>query len=414
MRFYLKLIIIFILLIFFIFPPSFIHLNSIKNLNNFIYAQSKFIFNPQNTTIAIISEPEGFTKINVSSEILKGILAIKKEFPISLILLTPESYEKVSNQIQLAIESNSNIIIGYGKEIKNEFIKYADENPNIFFIGIDMFSNDIEMDQYLKNNNLKNLNMIIYKEEEAGFLAGIFAGFLTKDYNNVSNRLNPDNILGIVLTKMDDSKTRYIFGFKLGVLSVNKDCQINTSEIEDENDFYLIRKTTSSLYQNNVDLVFQLCGKGSAAAIQAAYLGNNFIIGYEYDQNIFAPENVVTSAIKKISVSLYYYLKRSFLFGFIPGVLRLGIKDGAVGLASFHEFDLLIPQQIKDAIFTVSNAIAEGKINIPFVSMTIKDTEENIINNNNSDIKNEENNSNPQESEETQSEESQNSTEDNN
>ncbi len=412
MRFYFKFLIVIILLIFFVLPSNFIHLSPVKYFNSLVYAQSKFIFNPQNTTIAIISEPEGFTKINVSSEILKGILAIKKEFPISLILLTPESYEKVGNQIQLAIQSNSNIIIGYGKEIKNEFIKYADDNPNIFFIGIDMFSNDIEMDQFLKSNNLKNLNMIIYKEEEAGFLAGIFAGFLTKDYNNVSNRLNPDNILGVVLTKKDDSKTRYEFGFNLGVLSVNKDCQIFTSEIDDENDFYLIRKTTSSLYQNNADIIFQLCGKGSPAAIQAAYLGNNFIIGYEYDQNIFAPDNVVTSAIKKISVSLYYYLKKSFLFGFSSGVLRLGIKDGAVGLASFHEFDLLIPQQIKDAIFTVSNAIAEGKINIPFVSMTMKDSEENFNNNNSSSSNG--NNTTSSQSDETPSEQSQNTTENSN
>lgn len=368
-----KFLIIVFFLFLFLFTLNFENLNI---LNNSIKAQSKFFLNPQSTTIAIISEIEGFTKTNVSGEILKGMLALKKEFPISLVLLTPESYEKVDSQFKLAIQSNVNIIIGYGNQIKNEFIKYANNNPNIFFIGIDLFSSDIELDNFNNNNNIPNLCLINYKEEEAGFLAGVFAGLLTKDYSNISNRLNPESILGIILAKKDDSKVRYEFGFRLGALFINNKCQILNFELEDENDFYLIRKNTSSLYQSNVDIVFQLCGKGSPAAIQAAYLSNNFIIGYEFDQNIYAPENVITSAIKKVSSSIYYLIKNSFLLGFSSGNFRLGVKDGAVGLASFHEFDLVIPQQIKDAIYSISTAIAEGKISIPFVSLTMKNQDE--------------------------------------
>lgn len=362
--------------------------------NNYTYGQSKIFFNPQNTTIAIISEPEGFTQINISGEILKGILAIKKEFPISVILLTPSSYDEVQMQFQKAIENKANIIIANGEKIRDGFIDFAIKNPDTFFIGVDMFSNDIDMEYFLQHPVPRNLNFLLYKEEEAGFLAGIFASLLTKDYHSISNRLNSDNVVGIITAKKNDSKNRYEFGFRLGVLAINNQCVILNTQIEDESDFYLIRKNTTELYKNKADIVFQLCGKGSPAAIQAAFLGGNFIIGYESDQNIYAPENVITSAIKKVSSSVYYYLKKSFLFGFISGILRLGIKDGAVGLASFHEFDLLIPDQIKNAIYTASTSIAEDKINIPFVSLTLKDDEqaEELLSNN------ETNNENNQES----------------
>lgn len=388
-----KRIFIILLLFILIINPIFI----LKNLQTYeVSGQSKYFFIPQNTTIAIISEPEGFTKVNTSSEILKGILAIKNEFTISVLLFTPESFETTKNEMKKAVENHANIIVATGEKIRNDFISFASENPDTFFIGIDMFSNDIDMEQFLKKPTPRNLNFLLYKEEEAGFLAGIFAGLITKDYNSISNRLNPDNIVGLIIANKNDIKYRYEFGFRLGVLAINDKCQIISSELDDETDLYLIRKSTGDLYQKNADIVFQLCGTGSAAAIQSAYLNNNFIIGYEIDQNIYAPSNVVTSAIKKISSSIYYYIKRSFLYGFISGILRLGIKDGAVGLASFHEFDLIIPSQIKDSLYTASTAIAEGKINIPFVSLTLKDEieqQQNVITTSNTTAGNTDDNS---------------------
>ncbi len=369
----IKTRIIFLLFIFVVFNLILLIGNNLSTVNITLSAQSKFFFEPQNAFIAIISEPDGFTKTNISSEILKGILAIKKEFPISVLLLTPESYENTKEEILYAINSKANIIITSGEENRDTILSLALENPDTFFIGVDMFSNDLDINQFIKKPTPRNLNFLLYKEEEAGFLAGIFAGLITKDYSSITNKLNAENIVGIIIANKNDSKDRYEFGFRLGVLAINDKCSILSNQLDDENDFYLIRKFTTNLYQNSADLVFQLCGQGSAAAIQSAYLNGNLIIGYEFDQNIYAPSNVITSAIKKISSSVYYYIKKSFLIGFISGVLRLGIKDGAVGLASFHEFDLLIPNQIKDAIYTASTSIAEGKITIPFVSMTLKE-----------------------------------------
>lgn len=337
-------------------------------LNNTTYGQSIYTLNPQNTTIALISGTEGFTQFSIASEILKGLLSIKKEFPVSIILYTLNSYDNLDSLFQEIILNQANIIISYGNEIRNDFIKLAQEHPDRFFIGIDMFSKDIELQDFSNSYIPVNLCMVTYKEEEAGFLAGVFAGLITKDFSIISNRLNNDNVVGIIVANPDDSKYRYEFGFRLGLLSINDKCEILEYKIKDENDFYLIRKNTANLYQNKADIVFQLCGKGSVAAIQAAYLSGNFIIGYEFDQNIYAPENVVTSAIKKIASSIYYLIKNSFLNGFPHGILRLGIKDGAVGLASFHQFDLLIPEQIKKTLYTLSSSIAEGKINIPPVS----------------------------------------------
>ncbi|MFN3410966.1 MAG: BMP family protein [Exilispira sp.] len=337
-------------------------------INNTAFGQSIYTFNPQNTTIALISGPEGFTQFSIAGEILKGLLSIKKEFFVSIILYTLNSYDDLDSLFQEIIINQANIIISYGNEIRNDFKKLAIENPDRFFIGIDMFSKDIELQDFSNSYIPANLCMVTYKEEEAGFLAGVFAGLITKDFSIISNRLNNDNVVGIIVANPDDSKYRYEFGFRLGLLSINDKCEILEYKIKDENDFYLIRKNTASLYQNKADIVFQLCGKGSGAAIQAAYLGGNYIIGYEFDQNIYAPENVVTSAIKKIASSIYYLIKNNFLNGFSNGILRLGIKDGAVGLASFHQFDLLIPEQIKKTLYTLSSSIAEGKINIPYVS----------------------------------------------
>ncbi len=355
----------FILILFFIL------LFALPSTQQNISGQSTFILNPSETTIGIISDIDGFSKNNISSNILRSLIILKKEFSSSILMYTPQSVENFSSTLDKAVNDGCDIVIVSTPKCKDYLINAASMYTSTFFIGVDIFLDDISLKPFVGDFKLNNLAIILYKEEEAGFLVGIVSGLLTNKFYSVSNKLNPENILGIIIGEQKDSLKRYSFGYKLGILTVNPDCKIIESITNTSDDLYLIRKYTNQLYEQKVDIVFQLCEQGGPAAIQAALLRDSLIIGYEIDQNFYAPDNILTSAIKKIESSIYHFLSDGFTSGFKSGIFRLGIKDGAIGLASFYSYDLIIPEQVKDAIFTAATAIIDGKLTIPFISITL-------------------------------------------
>lgn len=52
------------------------------------------------------------------------------------------------------------------------------------------------------------------------------------------------------------------------------------------------------MYASGVDIIF--CGDSGNGAIEAAKEQNKWVIGVDRDQNDLAPDNVITSAVKRV------------------------------------------------------------------------------------------------------------------
>ena len=108
-------------------------------------------------------------------------------------------------------------------------------------------------------------------------------------------------------------------------------------------------------------------GIGTFNACQSS--GKALFIGVDTDQylTLTNPGNtILTSAVKKVDQAVYSVVKQT-LDGTFPGGQNLvfGLKDDAVGIAPFHDFDSKVPQSIKDAVATATAAIKAGTITVP-------------------------------------------------
>ncbi|MDO9578750.1 MAG: BMP family ABC transporter substrate-binding protein, partial [Candidatus Cloacimonadales bacterium] len=93
----------------------------------------------------------------------------------------------------------------------------------------------------------------------------------------------------------------------------------------------------------------------------AAKEQNKFAIGVDKDQNSMAPENVITSAMKRVDNAIYN-LSKTLIDGDFPGGTNViyGLKEGGVSIAPTSNKH--VPQDILDEVAGLEAKIIAGEI----------------------------------------------------
>ena len=255
-------------------------------------------------------------------------------------------------------EDGADVVFAVGFLMADAIIESAQNNPDTAFAGI-----DIGIDPGTAPDNVVG---ILFKEQEAGYLAGIVAGYMTLKYADKSDKLNDKNVVGCVLGMDIPPCERYEVGFIAGVKSVNPDCVVLTAVAGDFADQAKGKELTLAMVEQGADIVFQIAGLTGMGVIYGAQESGILAIGVDVDQNHFAPDTVITSAMKGITAASYSIVKM-VADGTFKGKQNyvFGIADGAVDIAPYYNFDSIIPQDVKDAVAQAKKDIAEGKIVVP-------------------------------------------------
>jgi basic membrane lipoprotein Med (substrate-binding protein (PBP1-ABC) superfamily) len=208
----------------------------------------------------------------------------------------------------------------------------------------------------------------VFREQESGYLAGIVAGLLTKDYYSAYPSLNSQNVVGTLLG-MDDvpAVERFRAGFFGGVKSVNASCKILSATTGSFSNPTKGRTDALGLIGADADIVFAIAGATGNGVYQAASEQGTLAIGVDVDQNSLAPATIITSAIKDVDHATHALIGR-FLDHTLQGGTTVVFDHsmGATGvLAPFHSFDSTMPPAVKSAVATASAAISAGTVFVP-------------------------------------------------
>src|SRR6056297_4151929 len=87
-------------------------------------------------------------------------------------------------------EDGSDIVFAVGFLMESAVKEAAANMPDTYFAGIDIGAGE---------DAPENFQGILYKEEQAGYLAGIVAGMMTKEHADKTDKLNDQNVVGVVL-----------------------------------------------------------------------------------------------------------------------------------------------------------------------------------------------------------------------
>ena len=251
-------------------------------------------------------------------------------------------------------EDGADIVFAVGFLMEEAVKEAAQMNPDTYFGGIDI-GGDPE---------IPNLQGILYKEQESGFLAGVVAGHMTAEFADASERLNPDPVVGVILGMFIPPVERFEVGFIQGVNYANPDVEVLSATVGDFTDQARGKEAAVAMIEQGADVVFHAAGLTGLGAIQAAREEGVFAIGVDVDQHEVAPDTVLTSAVKKIPESIEVVL-RSIVDGTFEGGTHVyGLAEDATGIAPFHAFDAMVPQEVKDAVAEATELILAGEIEV--------------------------------------------------
>jgi basic membrane protein A len=103
--------------------------------------------------------------------------------------------------------------------------------------------------------------------------------------------------------------------------------------------------------------------------IQACQEKGALFIGVDADQYLTVPGSgdvMLTSMMKRVDVAVYETVKAAVEGTFPAGeTVSYGLDVGGVDLAPYHDFDSVIPQDIKDAVNKAREDVISGAVTVP-------------------------------------------------
>ncbi len=250
------------------------------------------------------------------------------------------------DNIRQFAEEGYTVIVTVGYALGEATVKMAKEYPDIKFIGVDQFQGE----------TLANSVGLVFNEDQSGYLAGVLAARMTQS-GTIAGVFGTDQIPPVVYFKE---------GFENGAKSVNPDINIistyHPGEISQAfTDPEWGAATTKQALDQGADVVFAAGGMtGNGGLEEAATHEGVYCIGVDSDQWETVPgahSCLISSAMKLITPGVVELVKMAKDDKF-PG----GNYFGGAGLAPFHDFESVIPQDVKDQLNTVFAGLKDGSI----------------------------------------------------
>ncbi len=255
-----------------------------------------------------------------------------------------------ADNIQQFIDADYNVIVSVGFALGDATIVAAQDNPDVFFIGVDQFQGEV----------LPNLAGLIFNEDHSGYLAGVLAGSLSQT----------GTIAAVLGTDLVPPVVAFNEGYVAGAQSVNPDINVISTYHPGEISQAFVdpewgAATAKQALDQGADVIFGAGGITGNGALQEIATADGagetvFCIGVDTDQWNTVPAAqpcLVSSAMKLITPGVVDLVSLASEGNF-PGGNYFGDAD----LAPFHDFDDMIPQELKDLLEATKAGLIDGSI----------------------------------------------------
>jgi len=232
-------------------------------------------------------------------------------------------------------------VIGHGYEFGDPAIEVAEQYPDTKFI---VTEGEVSTD---------NVASYVTKCEEGGYIMGMLAAGMSKS-----------NKIGFVGPIQGSSLVKIMNGFEDGAKSVKPDIEVQTAWTGSFTDTALGKEAAQAMIDNGADVIGHCANESGTGAINAAKEAKVYATGDSYDQNGLAPETVLSSSVYHIPHVIEVAFQTVADGSFAGGIYDLGMKEGAVSIASYHELEAKVPDEVKEEIQKKVLSIAAGEFTV--------------------------------------------------
>lgn len=273
----------------------------------------------------------------------RGLNMLKEEIGAEIAVIESKRQEDYVTNLSTLAEQGNDIVWGIGFLMTDAIAAVADQFKDKHFGLIDGVV-----------EGKSNVASVVFKEQEGSFLMGIFAAKTTKTGK-----------VGFVGGMDVPVIHHFEAGFKAGVMAVNPDIEVITIYTGAFDNPAKGKEAALNIFGQGGDVIFAAAGACGIGVIEAAKEKGLYAIGVDSDQNKLAPENVLSSMMKRVDVAVATVSKQAYE-GKFPGgqVVTLGLKENGVGWSDTTLWDKM-PADTKDLATKWADAIKAGKVTVP-------------------------------------------------
>jgi basic membrane protein A len=258
------------------------------------------------------------------------------------VLISKSNGDYVPNLSTLA-QQQYDLTVGVGFLMADAMATVAGKFPNNNFAIVDFAAAGLK-------GKPQNVEGLLFKEQEAGYLAGYLAGLWAKD----NNATTVSTVGGQKIPPVD----HYIAGFQKGATDANPGIKTLNGYSQDFVAQDKCKEIALDQIAQGSKVVFQVAGQCGLGALDAAKEKGVQGIGVDADQ-AYLGDHILTSALKKVDVAVFDAIKRAQDGKFKGGTDVIAtVENGGVGLGKFGPAGTKYADQIKE----VQDKIASGEI----------------------------------------------------
>jgi basic membrane protein A len=216
--------------------------------------------------------------------------------------------------------------------------------------------------------DIANVHSIMYKNNEAGYLAGALAGTMTQTKGDP--RLNGDNVIGFIGGRDITGINDFFVGYITGAQKVDPTVKIIYNYVNSFTD--TAKAKDQALLQfgtYKADVVYHAAGRAGLGLFDAAVETGKYAIGVDTDQaSLFGNEPakaglILTSTQKRVDLTLLASVDKYMAGAKLGGQkVYLGVADGVIAYAPFNK---AVPASVQKSLDAVIADIKAGKAKIP-------------------------------------------------
>jgi basic membrane protein A len=272
------------------------------------------------------------------------------------VLLSKSNSDYVPNLSSLA-RQKYDLVIAVGFLMTDAVDTVAHKFPNTHFAIIDV-------DATFLKHKPKNVEGLLFREQQGGYLIGYLAGLVVKNKVAAPGGSAPDKaVVSVVGGQSIPPVNRFAAGYEAGAKAAYPGVTVKLNYSQDFVDQSKCKEIALNQISAGSQVVFADAGGCGLGAVDAAKQQHVWGLGGDADQSYLGP-HMLSSELKKVDVSVYKTIEQVKKGTFAGG--KNAYFDVANGGVDIGKISPLVPKSIVAQVMAVKKKLAAGAIkNIP-------------------------------------------------
>ena len=294
-----------------------------------------------NIKIGMVTDIGGVNDGSFNQSSWEGLQRAQSELGVSVDYLQSKADSDYIPNIETFVDEDYDLIICVGYQLADALRTEAEANPDQKFAIIDDAT----------NADLDNVTCLMFEQAQASYLVGYVAGLMTES-----------NTIGIVIGMSTDTMNQFGYGYLAGAIDANPDVTVLQTNANSFGDTAGGKTAATAMITKGADVIFHAAGATGLGVIEGCKEADIWAIGVDSDQSSLAPDNIITSAMKRVDNACYDISKEVLEGTLTNGVKTYDLTSGGVDIAPTQD---LLSQDVIDKVNDVKQQIVDGKITVP-------------------------------------------------